>query len=88
MNLEEDYPTTLVDENNEELDHPNRAQMRELEHLQEDWKVKNRICYGVIMNVSYKNLNAKRIAKICKKTKVAKTLIEMLKKIFQIIQDR
>ncbi len=41
--LEEDYPTTLTDEDGEELDHPNRAQMKELEVLQEEWKIKNRI---------------------------------------------
>jgi hypothetical protein len=38
------------------------------------------------MNVCYKNFNAKRIAKRCE-TNVAKTLIEMLRKRFQIIQD-
>jgi hypothetical protein len=84
--LQEDYPTTLVDEDGEEVDHPNRAQLRELEVLQEEWKVKNRVCYGAIMDVCYKNSNAKRIAKRCK-TNVAKTLIEMLRKRFQIIQD-
>ncbi len=61
--------------------HPNRAQIRELEVLQEERKVKNRICYGAIMDVCYKNANAKRIAKRCK-TKVAKALIEMLRKRF------
>jgi hypothetical protein len=84
--LEQDYPTTLVDDDGEEIEHPNRPQMRELELLQEEWKVKNRICYGAIMDVCYKNPNAKRVAKRCK-SNVAKTLIEMLKKRFQIIQD-
>ncbi len=84
--LHEEYPTTLMDEDEEELDTLNRAQMRELEVLQEEWKVKNRICYGAIMNVCYKNTNARRIAKRCK-TNVAKTLLDMLRKRFQIIQD-
>ena len=38
--LEEDYPTTVVDEDGEEVDHPNRTQRTELEALQEEWKVK------------------------------------------------
>jgi hypothetical protein len=84
--LQEDYPTTLTDEDGEELDHPNCAQMRELEALQEEWKIKNRICYGAVMDVYYKNTNARRIAKRCK-TNVAKTLVEILRKRFQIIQD-
>jgi hypothetical protein len=33
--LEEDYPTTLLDEDGEELDTLNRAHIRELEVLQE-----------------------------------------------------
>jgi hypothetical protein len=61
--LEEDYPTTLLDEDGEELDTLNRTQMRELKVLQEEWKAKNRICYGAIMDVCYKNSNTKRIAK-------------------------
>ncbi len=60
--LEQDYPTTLLDEDGEELDTLNRTQMRELEVLQEEWKVKNRTCYGAIMDVCYKNTNARRIA--------------------------
>ena len=84
--LEQDYPTTLLDDDGEELDTLNRTQMRELEVLQEEWKAKNRICYGTIMDVCYKNTNARRIAKRCK-TNVAKTLLEMLKERFQIIQD-
>ncbi len=59
--------------------------MRELEVLQEEWKVKNRAYYGAIMDVFYKNTNARRIAERCK-TNVAKTLLEMLRKRFQIIQ--
>ncbi len=34
--LEEDYPTTLLDADEEELDTLNRAQMRELEVLQKE----------------------------------------------------
>ena len=70
----------------EEIDHLNRTQERELETLQEEWKVKNRICYGAIMDVCYKNINARRIAKRCK-TNVAKTLLEMLRNRFQNVQD-
>jgi hypothetical protein len=40
--MEEDYPTTLVNENGEEMDHPNCLQMRELELLHEDWNKKTR----------------------------------------------
>ena len=84
--LEQEYPTTLVDEDGEELDHLNRAQERELETMQEEWKTKNRICYGAIMDVCFKNPNARRVAKRCK-SNVAKTLVEMLRSRFQIIQD-
>ncbi len=52
---EQDYPTTLVDDNEEELDHLNRTQERGLETLQEEWKVKNRVCYEAIMDVCLKN---------------------------------
>jgi hypothetical protein len=37
--LEKDYPTTIVDEDGEELNTLNRTQIRELAVLQEDWKV-------------------------------------------------
>ncbi len=49
--LEQDYPTTLLDDDGEELDTLNRTQMRELEVLQEEWKAKNMICYEAIMDV-------------------------------------
>lgn len=42
----------LVDDDGEEVDHSSRAQIRKLELLQEDWKAKNRICYGAIMQES------------------------------------
>jgi hypothetical protein len=75
------WSTTLVDEDGEEFDHLNLTQERELETLQEEWKVKNRICYGAIMDI-----NARRIAKRYK-TNVAKTLVEMLRNRFQNVQD-
>jgi hypothetical protein len=84
--LEQDCPTSLLDEDGEEFDHLTRAQERELETLQEEWKNKNRICYAAIMDVCFKNPNARRVAKRCK-SNVAKTLVEMLRSRFQIIQD-
>jgi hypothetical protein len=84
--LEQDYPTTLVDEDGEVLDQLTRPQERELETLQKEWKIKNRICYGAIMDACFKNPDARRVAKRCK-LNVAKTLVKMLKTRFQIIQD-
>ncbi len=75
-----------MDEDREELDNLNRTEERELETLQEEWKIKNRICYEAIMDVCFKNPDARRVGKRCK-SNVAKTLVKMLKNRFQIIQD-
>jgi hypothetical protein len=60
--LEQEYPTTLADENGEEFDCLSRSQERELEILQEKCKLKNWVCSKAITDACFKNLNARRVA--------------------------
>jgi hypothetical protein len=84
--LEMDYPEELLDDDGEPMSLSTKKNAGALEELQEKWKVKNQICYGLLMDVCWRNPTARKIAKRCKENN-AKALLKDLQKRFQVIQD-
>ncbi len=64
--LEMDYPKELLDDDGEPMSLSTKKNAEALEQLQEKWKVKNQICFGLLMNVCWRNSTARKIAKRCK----------------------